>query len=133
MLKNGHTQREFPLFGPLQTMERYSDDVFGSYIDQILAHSGSFPALQADSSCGCQNRGDANEVVSGGRENEEPFYQGAATVPGLAEATNGFEPTEGFLDLLSLDHADAIAGVTRRPRLGRSVALPLQAGHNSCF
>src|SRR5215472_9367197 len=75
MLKNGHMQREFPLFGPPQTMERYYNDVFGSYIDQIFAHNGSFPMPQADSSCGCQNRGDANEVVGSGRENEEPFNQ----------------------------------------------------------
>jgi hypothetical protein len=65
-------------------MERYSDEVFGSYIDQILADSGSFPTLQADSSCGRQNRGDANEVVGGGREDEEPFYQGARSVNSLA-------------------------------------------------
>ena len=95
MLKNGHMQREFPLFGPLQTMERYYNDVFGSYIDQIFAHNGSFPMLQADSSCGCQNRGDANEVVGGGRENEEPFNQVATTVPSLAEATNVFNQPNG--------------------------------------
>jgi hypothetical protein len=111
MLKNGHMQREFPLFGPLQTMERYYNDVFGSYIDQIFAHNESFPMLQADSSCGCQNRGDANEVVGSGRENEEPFNQAATAVPGLAEATNGFQPAERLLDLLSLDRADAIARV----------------------
>jgi hypothetical protein len=92
-------------------MERYYNDVFGSYIDQIFAHNESFPMLQADSSCGCQNRGDANEVVGSGRENEEPFNQAATAVPGLAEATNGFQPAERLLDLLSLDRADAIARV----------------------
>src|SRR6516164_10114262 len=90
MLKNGHMQREFPVFGPLQTMERYYNDVFGSYIDQIFAHNGSFPMLQADSSCGSQNRGDANEVVGSGRENEEPFNQAATQVPGLAESHQRF-------------------------------------------
>ena len=94
VLKNGHLKREFPLFGSWQAMERYYDDVFGTSIDLIFAHNGVFPTLEADSSCGCQNRGDANEIVSGRREDEEPFDQGAATVPGPAEATNGFEPTE---------------------------------------
>ena len=90
-------------------MERYYNDVFGSYIDQIFAHNGSFPMLQADSSCGCQNRGDANEVVGSDGENEEPFNQAATAVPGLAEATNGFEPTKRLPDLFAPDHADATA------------------------
>jgi hypothetical protein len=51
----------------------YSDNVFGSYIDQIFAHNRPFPMLQTDSSCGCQDRGDANEV--GRREDEKPFSQ----------------------------------------------------------
>src|SRR5215469_10395765 len=122
-------QREFPLFGPLQTMGRYYNDVFGSYIDQIFAHNGSFPMLQADSSCGCQNRGDANEVVGSGRENEEPFNQAATPVPGLAEATNGFQPTERLLDLLSLDRADAIARVARGPRVNCRPAIGVILGH----
>jgi hypothetical protein len=75
MLKNGYTQRKFPLFGPPQAMERYSDDVFRSYIDQILAHSGSFPALQADSSRGAPRvrivRGSATSVI------EIPSYYSA--------------------------------------------------------
>jgi hypothetical protein len=58
MLKNGHMQRKFPLFGPPQTMERYYDGVFGSYIDQIFAHNLVISHVQADSSCGCQNRGE---------------------------------------------------------------------------
>jgi len=129
MLKNGHMQREFPLFGPLQTMERYYNNVFGSYIDQIFARNGSFPMLPADSSCGCQNRGDANEVVGSGRENEEPFNQAATPVPGLAEATNGFQPTERLLDLLSLDRADAIARVARGPRVNGRPAIGVILGH----
>src|SRR6516165_1588593 len=128
-VKNSHMQREFPLFGPLQTMERYYNDVFGSYIEQIFAHNGSFPLLQADSSCGCQNRGDANEVVGSGRENEEPFNQAATAVPGLAEATNGFQPAERLLDLLSLDRADAIARVARGPRVNCRPAIGVILGH----
>jgi hypothetical protein len=128
-LKDGHLKREFPSFGSRQAMERYSDDVFGASIDLISAHNGTFPTLKADSSCGCQNRGDANEIVSGRREDEEPFDQGAATVPGLAEPTNGFEPTERFLDLLSLDHADAIAGVMRGPRINGRPAIGVVLRH----
>ena len=51
-----------------------------------------------------------NETVSGRHEDEAPFNQVAAMVPGLAEATNGFEPTERLLDLFAPDHADATAG-----------------------
>jgi hypothetical protein len=54
-------------------MKWYSDDAFGSRIDQIFAHNGSFPILQEDSICGCKNRADANEVVSVLREDEELF------------------------------------------------------------
>src|SRR5215467_1436912 len=129
VLKNGHLKREFPLFGSWQATERYSDDAFCASIHLIFAHNGAFPTLEADSSRGCQNRGDANEIVSGRREDEEPFDQGAATVPGLAEATNGFEPTERYLDLLSLDHADAIAGVTRGPRINGRPAIGVVLGH----
>src|SRR5215469_8369115 len=128
MLKNGHMQREFPLFGRPQTMEQYCDGVFGSDIDQIFAHNGSFPLLPADSSCGCQNRGDANEVVGGGRENEEPFNQVASTVPGLAEAADFFQAAERLLDLLSLDRADAIARMARSPRVGAGRGLAAGSG-----
>jgi hypothetical protein len=85
--------------------------------------------LQADSSCGCQDRGDANEVVGGRREDEEPFNQVAATVPGLAEATNGFKPTERLLDLLPLDHTDAIAWVACSPRINCRSAIGVVLGH----
>jgi hypothetical protein len=54
-------------------MERYCDDVFGASIDLIFAHNGAFPTLEADSSYGYKNCGDANEIVSGRREDEEPF------------------------------------------------------------
>jgi hypothetical protein len=57
--------------------------------------------LQADSSYGSQYLGDWNEIVSGRREDEEPFNQVAAAVPGLAEAANAFEPTEEVLDPVS--------------------------------
>jgi hypothetical protein len=65
--------------------------------------------LQADLSSGSQNLGDSNETVSGRCEDEAPFNQVATMVPGLAEATNGFEPTERLLDLFAPDHADATA------------------------
>jgi hypothetical protein len=91
----------------IASAERYYNDVLASHIGQIFAHNGSFPMLQADSSRGCQNRGDANEVVGSGRENEEPFNQVATTVPSLAEATNSFQPAERLLRRLSPSHSVA--------------------------
>jgi hypothetical protein len=61
---------------------------FGASVDLIFAHDGAFPPLEADSSYRCQNRRDANKMVSGRREDEEPFNQVTATVPGLTEATS---------------------------------------------
>jgi hypothetical protein len=52
-------QREFPLFGPPQTMERYYDDVFGSYIDQIFLTMGHFPCSRQTSAV-LQSKGSPN-------------------------------------------------------------------------
>ena len=45
------------------------------------------------------------------REAEGPFNQVAPTVPGLAEATNGFQPTQRLRNPLSLDHTEALLKV----------------------
>src|SRR5260221_87562 len=69
--------------------------------------------LQTDSSrCGQQFR-DADEIVGGGGEDEEPFDQPAAAMTGLAQPGDGLDPAERLLDPLALDHADGIAGVAR--------------------
>ena len=75
--------------------------------------------LQTDSSCFSQDFRNANEIVGGGGQHEEPFHQLAAAVPGLAQATDRLHPAERFLDALALDRADAIARVTRGARVDR--------------
>src|SRR3990172_7278099 len=60
---------------------------------------GSFSLLQADSPCR-QQLGDADQVVGGGGEDEEPFDQAAAAMTGLAQAADGLDPAERFLDPL---------------------------------
>src|ERR1700737_1266538 len=68
----------------------------------------SCSALQTDSSRCVQNLRDANEIVGGRRQHEEPFDQVPSAVAGLAQAAHGLHPTQGFFDFLSLDRADAI-------------------------
>src|SRR3984893_14128793 len=83
----------------------------------------SYSALQTDSSrCG-EQLGDANEIVSGSSEDEEPFHQAAPTMPGLAETADGLHPAKGFLDPLALDRADPIAGMAGRARVDRGAAI----------
>jgi hypothetical protein len=99
MLKNGHMQRKFPLFGPPQTMERYYDGVFCSYIDQIfdhnlvIFHAPGRLILRLPKSWG------ANEVV-GGRKNENHSTKSRPRCLVLRKPTNGFQPAERVLDLL---------------------------------
>src|SRR5450755_2729518 len=83
----------------------------------------SYSTLQTDSSrCG-QNLRDANEIVGGKSQDEEPFHQAAATMPGLAQTADGLHPPKGFFDPLALDRADAIAGMTGRARVNRGAAV----------
>src|SRR5258708_17486502 len=83
----------------------------------------SYSAPQTDSSrCG-EQLGDANEIVSGSSEDEEPFHQAAPTMPGLAETADGLHPAKGFLDPLALDRADPIAGMAGRARVDRGAAV----------
>src|SRR4249920_476242 len=79
----------------------------------------AYATLQADSSRCCQELGDANEIVGGSSQDEEPLHQAAATMPGLAQTADGLHPAEGFFDPLTLDGADAIAGMAGRARVDR--------------
>src|SRR5260370_33682593 len=82
----------------------------------------SYSAPQTDSSrCG-EQLGDANEIVSGSSEDEEPFHQAAPTMPGLAEPADGLHPAKGFFDPLALDRADPIAGMAGRALVDRGAA-----------
>src|SRR5258708_27294638 len=86
--------------------------------------SGSF--FQTDSSRRCQKLGDADKVVGGGSENEEPRDEGTPAMTGLAHHADSLHPAEGLLDALAFDHADGIAAMTRAPAIDpRPPVLPL--------
>src|SRR5208282_6684955 len=71
----------------------------------------SFSALQTDSSRRGQKLGDANEIVGGCSQDEEPFHQVAPAMSGLAQAADGLDPAERLFGPFSLEHADGIAGM----------------------
>src|SRR4029453_10091315 len=73
---------------------------------------GSSSSLQTDSSACSENFWDANEIVGGCGEDEEPFDQVPSAVSGLAQAPDSLDPAERLFDPLSLGHADGIAGMT---------------------
>src|SRR6266404_8798567 len=79
----------------------------------------SYSMLRTDSSCWGQKFWDANKVVSGGGEHEEPLHQAAAAMTGLAQAADGLDPAERLFDPLALDCADAIAGMAGGARIDR--------------
>src|SRR5260370_25196462 len=82
--------------------------------------SSSF--LQTDSSRRCQKLWDADNVVGGGSENEEPRDEGPPAMTGLAHHADSLHPAEGLLDALAFDHADGIAGMTRGAAIDRRTA-----------
>src|SRR5260370_20299696 len=83
--------------------------------------SSSF--LQTDSSRRCQKLWDADNVVGGGSENEEPRDEGPPAMTGLAHHADSLHPAEGLLDALAFDHADGIAGMTRGAAIDRRTAV----------
>src|SRR5277367_1059373 len=86
-------------------------------------HFASFSRLQADSSRRRHNFGDANEVVGGCGQYEEPLHRASASMACLAQPTDGLDPAERLLDLLALDRADAIAGMTGGARIDCRAAI----------
>ena len=81
-----------------------------------------------DSSRRCQNFGDANEVVGGRGQYKEPLHQVSASMTGLAQPADRLDPSERLLDLLSLDGADAIAGMAGGARIDRRACAPGRHG-----
>src|SRR5271165_3087193 len=106
----------------------YHDSVFGCQTGALFGKNAPFPVLQTDSSCRRQDRWNADEVIGGGGQDKEPFDQAAPAMPRLAQTTNGLDPTERFLDPLSFDQADAIAGVPCRPCIDRRPATSIVLG-----
>jgi len=68
----------------------------------------SFSMLQADSSRGGEERRNANQIISGRDEDEKPFNQVTAAIPGFAQSSNGLHPPERFFDPLAGGQTDAI-------------------------
>src|SRR5262245_23620096 len=92
-------------------------------------HNGSRSALHTDSSRCSQDLRDANEIVGGCDENEEPFDQCAPAMSGLTQAAHGLHPTERLFDLFSLDRADAMTGMAGRARVDRRAAVGVVLRH----
>src|SRR5215469_11709926 len=96
---------------------------------EIRFDFASSSRLQTDSSrCG-QNLRNADEIVGGGRQHEEPFDQRPSTMACLAQTADGLDPAEGFLDPLPLDGADAITGVTGGAGIDRRAAVGIVLRH----
>src|SRR5215207_5740114 len=93
---------------------------------------GPFSVLQTDSSRGGEDFGDADEIICGGREYEEPSDPIAAAMTCLAQRADGLDPTERFLDLLALLLANRIAGMPRRTRVDRGAALGVVLSDVGC-
>jgi hypothetical protein len=89
----------------------------------ICGDLGSFLVLKADSFRRSQKLRDANEVVRCGGEHEEPLHRAPTAMACLAQAADGLDPAERFFEPLSLDGADAIAGMSGRARIDRRAAV----------
>ena len=76
--------------------ERYRTRGFGCRVS-------SFSRRQTDSSRRSQNFGDANEVVGGRGQYEEPLHEASAPMACLAQPADGLDPAEWLFDPLSLD------------------------------
>src|SRR5437588_553100 len=83
----------------------------------------SYSTLQTDSSRCDQNFRDANKVVGGRRQHEEPFDQRPPAMSGLAQATHSLHPAKSLFDLFSLDRANAMTGMAGGPRVDRRAAV----------
>ena len=94
-------------------------DADGRYWRGISGIFASSSVLQTDSSRGGDNFRDADEIAGRSGQDEEPFDQAAAAMTGLAQAADGLDPSERLLDLLTLDRADAIAGMACRAPIDR--------------
>src|SRR5947207_7313119 len=122
LLKNPVSQPIFSMFATTTNGEMGGDPrgVRGHRYD-----IASYSTLQTDSSrCG-QNLGDANEIVSGRRQHEEPFDQRPSAMSSLAQPAHGLHPTECFFDLLSLDRADVMTGMPGSPTIDRRAAVSI--------
>src|SRR5678815_5882749 len=79
--------------------------------------------IRDSSSRGGDNFRDADEIAGRRRQDKEPFDQAAPAVTGLAQAAYGLDPSERLLDLLTLDRADAIAGMACRAPIDRRASI----------
>src|ERR1700751_5620176 len=98
----------------------------------IWYNVASYSTLQTDSSrCG-QQLGDADQIVSSGRQHEQPFDQCPTAMSRLAQAAYRLHPAEGFFDLLSLYGADAMTGIASGPTVDRRAAVGIVLRHVRC-
>src|SRR3974390_1772486 len=65
----------------------------------------------------------AHEIVGGSGQDKEPLDQHPSAMARLAQTADGLDPAEGFRDPLSLDRADAIAGMAGRAGIDRRATV----------
>src|SRR4051812_21352832 len=81
-------------------------------------------AHQIDSSRCChQQLRDADKIIGGRRQHEEPFDQHPPAVSRFAQAAHSLDPTERLFDLFALDRADAITAMAGGARINRRAAI----------
>ena len=78
----------------------------------IRCNVASHSSLQTESSRRNQELWNAHEIIGGGGQHEQPFDQCSPAMSGFTQAAHSLHPAEGLFDLLSLDRADAMTGMT---------------------
>ena len=84
----------------------------------------AFSTLRTDSSRRRSKQfRNADEIVGGSGEDEDPLDQPPTAVSRTAQGGHCLHPAEGLFNALAFDLADGIAGVTGRPCINRRAAV----------
>src|SRR5882672_12385802 len=71
----------------------------------------------------------ADQVISCGREDEDPVDAFAAAVPQLAQQADRLQPTEDLFDPFALPLADLVTRMPRSPAIDGRAAIGIVLGH----
>src|SRR5258706_7526410 len=71
----------------------------------------------------------ADQVVDGGSELEDPTHQSHSAVSGFTQQPHGLQPTEDFFHSFALALTNFITRVTRGPLVDRASASLVALGH----
>src|ERR1041385_3421459 len=103
-----------PLSGSLTTLVRLPERLLAS------SHHPLFEFVQIS---------DADQVVGGGGELEDPTYQSHSSVPGLAQQPHCLQPTEDFFHSFALTLTNFITRVTSGPLINCAASSLVVLGH----